>query len=163
MTDHPHFQPEPRSVEIVAFPNVQLLDVAGPLQAFATANDLAWLAGRPRPYRLRVVSRGEGLVTSSAGLTLGAEALPDRLAPLDTLIVAGGYGVDAACRDEALVAWLKARAGAARRLCSVCSGALLLAEAGLLAGRRVATHWGRCAELARRRPDLKVEPDPIFI
>ena len=164
MTDNHHFPPHPpRIAELVAFPNAQLLDIAGPLQAFATANDLARLARAPQPYALQVVGSEQGFIKSSSGLTLGVAPLPAPGAPLDTLIVAGGYGVDAACRDEALVAWLKARAAHARRLCSVCSGALLLAAAGLLAGRRAATHWGRCAELARKHPDVKVEPDPIFV
>jgi transcriptional regulator GlxA family with amidase domain len=164
MTESPRFPPNSaRLIEAVAFPNMQLLDVAGPLQAFATANDLAWLARRPRPYALQVVAREPGQVASSSGLTLGARPLPAPDAPLDTLIVAGGYGVDPACRDETLVDWLKARAARARRLCSVCSGALLLAEAGLLAGRRVATHWGRCADLSGKHPDITVEPDPIFV
>jgi transcriptional regulator GlxA family with amidase domain len=164
MTESPRFPPNSaRPIEVVAFPNVQLLDIAGPLQAFATANDLAWLAKRPRPYALQVVARQSGQIASSSGLTLGAAPLSAPEAPLDTLIVAGGYGVDAACRDDALVAWLKARAADARRLCSVCSGALLLAEAGLLAGKRAATHWGRCAELSRKHPDVTVEADPIFV
>jgi transcriptional regulator GlxA family with amidase domain len=163
MTNDPLFPPNPKAVEFLAFDNLQLLDVAGPLQVFATANDLARLARRPKPYVLQVVAREGGLVASSAGLTLGAAPLPAAEAPLDTLIVAGGYGVDAACEDEALLGWLRARAPHARRLCSVCSGALILAAAGLLAGRRAATHWGRCEELRRKYPDVKVENDPIYI
>jgi transcriptional regulator GlxA family with amidase domain len=164
MTDNPRFPPNPgRAIEIVAFANVQLLDVAGPLQVFATANDLAGRAGRPRPYALSVVAREAGPVASSTGLTLGAAALPAPAAPLDTLIVAGGYGVNDACADPTLIAWLKARAPQARRLCSVCSGALMLAAAGHLAGRRATTHWGWCAELQRKHPDVKVEIDPIFV
>jgi transcriptional regulator GlxA family with amidase domain len=163
MTDAPPFLPSRRLIEFLAFDNLQLLDVAGPLQAFATANDLARLARQPIPYALHVVAGDGGLVRSSAGLTLGASPLPAPDGPLDTLIVAGGYGVDAACKDEALVAWLKIRAARARRLCSVCSGALLLAAAGLLAGRRAATHWSRCDQLRRRHQDVRVENDPIYV
>ena len=159
----PPFPPSSaRAIEFVAFDNMQLLDVAGPLQVFATANDLAWLARRPKPYLLNVVAHAPGLTKSSSGLRIDAAALPTE-SSLDTLIVAGGYGVDAACKDERLVAWLRERSQAARRVCSVCSGALLLAAAGLLSGRRATTHWGRCAELARKHPDVVVEADPIYV
>ena len=153
----------PRSalrIEILAYPSVQLLDVAGPLQVFATANDIA--AGPP-PYDPVVVAREPQGVTSSAGLTLKTAGLSDPAMTTDTLIVAGGYGVNAATADGGLVDWLREKSKAARRTASVCSGAFLLAEAGLLDGRRVVTHWQRCAELARRHPAVRVEPDPIFI
>ena len=164
MTDAHHFRPNtPRAVEFVAFENVQALDVAGPLQVFATANDLAGLERRARPYSLSLVAGRSGLVASSSGLKFHAEPLPATDAPLDTLIVAGGYGVDRACQDRNLIEWLKLRAATARRLCSVCSGALILAQAGLLAGRRAATHWSRCAELERKHPEVMVESDPIFL
>ncbi len=141
----------------------QLLDVAGPLQVFATANDLAAQRRSPAPYALDVVAREAPSVTTSAGLGLLVAPLPPAQGAVDTLIVAGGFGVNAACDDEALLGWLRERAAQTRRLASVCSGALLLAAAGLLAGRRATTHWTRCAELARRHPDLIVEGDPIFI
>lgn len=161
MTKHPRFLPDtPRIIEILAYPEAQLLDVAGPLQVFATANDLA-PAGSPPPYRLRVVAPGGDLRTSS-GLGLAAEALPGPGIPVDTLIVAGGRGVGPACTGE-LPAWIAARAPAARRVASVCTGAFLLGAAGLLDGRRVATHWTRCDALARIYPGARVEPDPIFI
>ena len=168
MTDAPQIPPKSRPeaarrIEILAFPRVQLLDVAGPLQVFATANDLAWLRGAPPPYALAVVAAGGASVKSSSGLGLVVGPLPDPLGVVDTLIVAGGYGVDAAVADKALVEWLAERAPAPRRLASVCSGALLLAAAGLLDGRRATTHWGRCAELARSRPQVRVEDDPIFV
>jgi transcriptional regulator GlxA family with amidase domain len=166
MTKTPQFAPSapaPRRIEIVAFPGVQLLDVAGPLQAFAAANDGAAMRGAPAPYRLTVVARPGGPVASSSGLKLVAEPPPPPDAPVDTLIVAGGFGVDAAIEDAAFLAWLAARAEAPRRLVSVCSGALLLAAIGALDGRRAATHWGRCAELARRFPAVRVEDDPIFV
>jgi transcriptional regulator GlxA family with amidase domain len=164
MTDDHHFRPNaPRAVEFVAFENVQALDVAGPLQVFASANDLAGLERRAHPYSLSLVATRSGLVASSSGLKFNAEPLPATDAPLDTLIVAGGYGVDRACQDAKLIEWLKLRAATARRLCSVCSGALILAKAGLLAGRRAATHWTRCAELERKHPEVMVESDPIFL
>jgi transcriptional regulator GlxA family with amidase domain len=164
MTDNPHFTPKcPRRVEVLAFEMAQLLDVAGPLQVFATANDLAAQRRSPAPYALDVVALKPPSVRTSAGLGLVVAPLPPAHGAVDTLIVAGGFGVNAACEDEALLAWLRDRAPRARRLASVCSGALLLAAAGLLAGRRATTHWTRCAELARRHPDVIVESDPIFI
>ena len=141
----------------------QLLDIAGPLQVFATANDLARHRRQPLPYCLAVVAAKAPRIETSAGLGLAVDPLPSADSAVDTLIVAGGFGVNAAARDAALLAWLRARAGEARRLASVCSGALLLASAGLLAGRRATTHWTRCAELARAYPDVTVENDPIFI
>jgi transcriptional regulator GlxA family with amidase domain len=156
----------PRRIEILAFPDVQLLDVAGPLQAFGTACDLAGrraASGSQPPYQAVVVAAGPELVQSSAGLGLAAEPLPSPETPLDTLIVAGGRGVTAAARDPAILDWLRTRAGRSRRVASVCSGAFLLAAAGLLDGRRVATHWDHCEELQRLHPDLTVEPDPIYL
>src|SRR6185312_11348452 len=89
--------------------------------------------------------------------------LPRRRAPVDTLIIAGGPGVAAAAADPVLVDWLRRRIRAARRTASVCTGAFLLAATGALDGRRAATHWSYCAELARRFPAVRVEPDPIFV
>jgi transcriptional regulator GlxA family with amidase domain len=151
-----------RRIEILTFPGGQLLDVAGPLQVFATANDLAHLAGRPLPYETAVVAAEDRVVTS-ARLELGATPLPNPASPLHTLIVAGGYGINAACRDEALVAWVRQRTGAAQRVASVCSGAFLLASAGLLDSRRAVTHWGRCDEFRTMFPQVRLEPDPIYV
>jgi transcriptional regulator GlxA family with amidase domain len=103
------------------------------------------------------------LVTASAGVGLAAQELSRHRMSLDTLIVAGGFGVDAACENIALIRWIRARAAAARRIASVCSGAFLLAATGLLDGRRAVTHWRRCAEFARRFPAVHLEPDPIFV
>lgn len=160
---HPSVQAKmQRRIDVLAFENCQLLDVAGPLQVFATANDLARQAGRATPYAPVVVGQG-GPVASSSGLVLGAKALPDPAAPLDTLVIAGGWGVARACEDRQLVAWIRGRAATARRVASVCSGAFLLATAGLLDGRRAVTHWQHCAELARQFPKVRVEDDPIFV
>jgi transcriptional regulator GlxA family with amidase domain len=163
MPNTPHTPPiPPRRIEVLAFENVQLLDVAGPLQVFASANDLVQAQGAPPPYKA-VVLADRPSITTSAGLCLGTQELQAPDLPLDTLVVAGGLGVYAACNDAALVEWTKARAGAARRIAAVCSGAFLLASTGLLDGRRAVTHWERCAEFTRRFPAVHLEPDPIFV
>ena len=164
MPKSPRFPPNAvRVIEVLAFPSVQLLDVTGPLQVFATANDHVAAAGGTPPYAIRVVARGGQGVKASAGLALAAGPLPRIGAPLDTLMVAGGQGVEAAAADPKLVDWLRKRAGRARRVASVCTGAFLLAASGVLDGRRAATHWSVCAELARRFPAVRVEADPIFV
>ncbi len=151
-----------RAIDILVFEGVQLLDLAGPLQVFATANGLA--GGDAPLYATRVVAKGHtGAVTASAGLTSLTAPLPAADAPLHTLLVAGGPGIAAACDDADLVRWVARRAARAERAASVCTGAFLLATAGLLDGRRAVTHWSRCAEFARSFPAVRVEPDPIFI
>jgi transcriptional regulator GlxA family with amidase domain len=142
---------------------VQLLDVSGPLQVFASANDLVIEAGGRPAYDLRVVARSGTQVTASAGLKLSTAPLPLAGTPVDTLMVAGGPGVDAAAADPVIIEWLQARAKSARRTASVCTGAFLLAASGLLDGRRATTHWSYCAELGRRFPRVRVESDPIFV
>ena len=164
MPDSPHFPPNaPRVVTLLAFPSVQLLDVAGPLQVFATANETLARDGLPPAYAPRLVAAGGGEIATSSGLRLVAAPLPDAADPIDTLLVAGGPGVRAAAGDAALVAWVRARAGTTRRVASVCTGAFLLAAARVLDGRRVTTHWREAAELAQLCPAARVEPDPIFI
>jgi hypothetical protein len=96
-------------------------------------------------------------------LALLAQPLPPMESVPDTLLVAGGPGVDRAAADAVLINWLRDRAGRVRRVGSVCSGAFLLAEAGVLDGRRAVTHWSVCADLARRFPAVRVEADPIFV
>ncbi len=150
-------------VEILAFPAVQLLDVAGPLQVFATANDLAAARGQAPLYAMRVVSAHAPTVVASAGLGLCVAPLPRAETALDTLLVAGGPGVHAAAENPVVLNWLRRRATRARRVASVCTGAFLLAAAGLLNGRRAATHWRHCADLSRRYPAIRVESDPIYV
>ncbi|MDH7794582.1 transcriptional regulator GlxA family with amidase domain [Beijerinckia sp. GAS462] len=152
----------PRRIAILTFPDVQLLDVAGPLQAFASANDLAASGKRPLPYETMVLAQ-EQRVRTTAGLVLETMPLSARSAPFDTLMLAGGQGVNVASEDESLIRWIKSRARTTRRMASVCSGAFLLAAAGLLDGRRAVTHWRRCAEFARLYPEVKLDPDPIFV
>jgi transcriptional regulator GlxA family with amidase domain len=109
------------------------------------------------------VSQSGAQVTASAGLKLSTQSLPPGGAAVDTLMVAGGQGVEAAAADPVIIDWVRLRAKRARRIASVCTGAFLLAGAGLLDGRRAATHWSYCAELARRFPKVRVESDPIFV
>ena len=152
-----------RTVHILAFPNAQVLDVTGPLQVFASSNDLARQSGLALPYAVSVIAAQTEPVMTSAGLALVAEPRPAVDAPCDTLVIAGGWGVYNAADDPSLVAWVRDKARHTRRMTSVCTGAFLLAASGLLDGCRVATHWTRCEELAKRFPSLTVEANPIFI
>ncbi|MBT0625278.1 helix-turn-helix domain-containing protein [Pseudomonas fluorescens] len=152
-----------RTIHVLAFNNAQVLDVTGPLQVFATTNDLARQRGQPLPYAVSVVAAQAEPVMTSAGLALVAAPLPAADAPCDTLVIAGGWGVYGAAEDAALVDWVTQKARHTRRMTSVCTGAFLLAASGLLDGCRVATHWTRCEELARKFPSLTVEANPIFI
>lgn len=147
---------------MLAFPDVQLLDVAGPLQVFASANERAAEQGLARPYVVRVVAP-ENQISATAGLSFAAAPLPKGGASVDTLVVAGGQGVMRAAENRELVGWVRGHAEGARRVASVCTGAFLLGAAGLLNGRRAATHWEYCERLARRYPLVTVDPDPIFI
>lgn len=147
----------PRRVVFPIFPDVQLLDVAGPLQVLSTANRLTGQTD----YVTEVVSVAGGAVASSAGLALMTAPLPPIGPGLDTLIVPGGPGVDAAC--GAMGEWVRSAAASARRVASVCTGAFLLASCGLLTGRRATTHWSRVAELAAAYPDVAVEADAIHV
>ena len=150
----PHDAPVPRRIVIVAFPDVQALDVAGPAEVFAQAGG----------YDVRVAAPArEPLRTGSGYAILPDLALAEVDGPVDTLVVAGGEGTRAASADDLLVGWIAGAAPHARRVASVCTGAFLLARAGLLDGRRATTHWAWCDALARAFPAVTVEPDPIFV
>jgi transcriptional regulator GlxA family with amidase domain len=155
-----------RTVLMILFDQVQSLDVTGPLEVLAGAN--AWRASRgdPPAYDISTASLGARPVRTSSGLRL----IPDRdlreltnelTSKTGLLIVPGGEGSRHPAPE--LVSWLRQHAPQAERLVSVCTGAFLLAEAGLLTGRRVTTHWAYCAALAARYPDLTVDSDPIFV
>ena len=147
-----------RIVGILIFPDFQLLDAAGP----ATAFDVATRLTTPPAYRVRVLARVAGPVTSSSGVTLMAESFPDsRL--LDMLIVAGGRGTRDAVNCETTLGFLREAAAGVPRVASVCTGAFLLAATGLLDGRQATTHWRLAASLARNYPRVKVSPDRIFV
>ncbi|MCB1015064.1 MAG: AraC family transcriptional regulator [Acidimicrobiales bacterium] len=147
-----------RTVVLLAFDGVQPLDVTGPHEVFAGANEAL---GGP-VYDLSVAAPTRGGVRSPSGLVLGVDRDLRTVPPVDTLLVAGGQGVHAARRDEAVLAWVRATAAGARRVASVCTGAFLLASAGVLGEGPVTTHWAHADRLAREFPDLEVDADPVY-
>lgn len=152
--------PTQRRVVVVAFPDFQSLDVTGPTEAFSLADRAAGGGA----YEVELIAGDGGPIVSSSGLSVNPHrSLPACRGPIDTLIVAGGLGVRAAAADERLVPWLRVAARRSRRVCSVCTGAFLLARAGLLEGRRATTHWAACDALQRTYPTTEVQPDPIFV
>ncbi|MEV7867928.1 GlxA family transcriptional regulator [Streptomyces sp. NPDC088124] len=147
-----------RSVLVVLLDQVQSLDVTGPVEVFAAA---AAAVGDPSAYRIRTAALDAAPVRTSSGLTLVPDTTLAAAPDPDTLLVPGGPGTRNP--DPELVDWLRERAPGARRLVSVCTGALLLAAAGLLDGRRATTHWGATELLARNHPLVHVDPDPIYV
>jgi transcriptional regulator GlxA family with amidase domain len=144
------------------YPDVQVLDVTGPLEVFALANRLS--PGRVPRYEISVLAPEAGAVSTSSGLSLvAARSIRQAAGPVDTVVVAGGLGTRAAMGNQRLVSWIRRTALRARRVTSVCSGAFLLGEAGLLDGRRATTHWAVCDALQRRYRTARVERDPIFV
>jgi transcriptional regulator GlxA family with amidase domain len=146
----------PRQIVIVAYPGFELLDLAGPASAFANA-------GASR-YRVTVAARAAGHVASSAGVGVVAACdLAHAPRGIDTLLVVGGEGTRALLGDTAFVEGVRRLAARSARVASVCSGAFVLAAAGLLDGRRATTHWRWAEALARGFPRVRVEPDAIFV
>ena len=145
-----------RHIAFVIFPEFQIIDAAGPIGAFE-------IAGRHRPgaYALSVRAVKPGAVNSSSGATMGAAALGDPRA-IDTLVIVGGDGSRQAMVDAELIAFVGRAAAMSRRIASVCSGAYVLASAGLLDGRRATTHWSRAEDFARRFPAVRLEADRIW-
>jgi len=141
----------PRRIAVLIFPGFQLLDAAGPIAAFEAAGG----------YELRVVAAEAGAVRSSSGVSWLAEGMPRGAG--DTVMVAGGDGVDAAVQDGKLLRFLRRAPLRWTRVCSVCSGSLLLAAAGLLDGRTATTHWSRTAQFQRQFPQVHLQPERIFV
>ncbi len=155
-----------RTIAVLAFPGVQVLDVVGPLEVFGRA--ARWLVdeGRRRTpaYRAMVLGTRRGQLATSSGFAIVAErAMRAAPAAIDTLLVAGGQGVRTLLDDREIHAWLRDARRRVRRFGSVCTGALLLARAGILDGHRATTHWRSCAQLAAEHPRVRVEPDRIFV
>jgi transcriptional regulator GlxA family with amidase domain len=152
-----------RHIAFVAYEGVSLLDFSGPLEAFRIAADFV-LRGHRMTYECSVASSRGGRVKTADGVELHAKSvrsLGNR--PIDTLVVPGGFFLEDVTRDRALIRWIRKVAPRCRRVCSVCVGSFLLAAAGVLDGRRAATHWIHAASLARQHPKVTVEPDAIFV
>ncbi|BBY07045.1 GlxA family transcriptional regulator [Mycobacterium noviomagense] len=151
-----------RSVVILGFPGIQALDVVGPFEVFSAASTCLAANGRDG-YQPVLVSADGHPVATRTGLTFGTTALPDPQEPVDTVVLPGGRGVHAARQEPQLIAWIEAIANSARRIVSVCTGAFMAAQAGLLDGCTATTHWAYADQLQREFPTVTVDPEPIFV
>lgn len=157
----------PRTIAVLAYPGVQVLDVTGPLEVFARASHVAMRTSHEAtpPYRIEVLAPEAGMLRSASGIGLVADRAIARVGGgIDTLLVAGGAGgTERMMHDATVLAWLRRMAPRVRRLGSVCTGTFILAAAGLLDGRRVTTHWAACEIFRGMFPHVELDPDPIFV
>src|SRR5271169_4331643 len=168
-SSHPDHSSSPggtRRVAMLAFPGVQMLDVMGPLEVFSRTS--RWLKDHGKraddAYSLEILGPKKGVFRASSGLRLHADHKFDEVSRgIDTLMIAGGVGAERQLRNAPLLRWVRQQASWVRRIASVCTGAFLLGEAGLLKGRRATTHWNWCQRLASRYEDVRVEPDTIYV
>jgi len=144
-----------RKVVIAGPPPVQVLDVTGPLEVFSNAPGYEVQLGNP--------GSGTKLQTHRHIALSGATPIAEISGSIDTLIIAGGPGAESGVYDRKFVSWIAETGGRARRVASICTGAFLLAAAGLLDGKQVATHWNFCDRLAKEFPNLHVRPEPIYL
>ena len=150
-------------IGVLVFPDFQLLDAAGPISVFEIASRFAGAAASTELVSsIRVLAATPGPVRSSSGVEMVARGLKPSGA-IRTLIVAGGEGVRTAARCDKTLTFVKAMARRGVRVASVCSGAYIVAEAGLLDGRRATTHWRRTRHFLSAYPKVKLEPDRIFV
>lgn len=152
-----HHRGMPCRIAFVLFPGFQQLDLAGPMAVFEVAR-----LARPGSYAWRLVASAAPCVRSSAGVDWPVRPLP-RLHDVDLVMVIGGDGVDAACRDARLIAWLRRASRSGARITSICSGSLVLAAAGLLDHRTATTHWSRSRQFASDFPAVHLQPDRIYV
>jgi transcriptional regulator GlxA family with amidase domain len=160
-------QPRTRRVAFVAAPGTEILDLVGPLQVFARAAEMFGKQnpGSPPIYSVEVISTSaQRSLTTNCGLRITAhKTFREMHGKIDTLLIAGGSAIEQDEINADVVRWLRKIAGRIRRIGSVCTGAMLLARAGLLDGRRATTHWNWCHILIKRAPRADVDPNPIFI
>ncbi len=156
-----------RRIAQVIFQNAQVLDITGPMEVFAQANEILAFQDNGPAYEILLVADKKGPVSMSSGLKLLAdesfETIGNAPYPLDTLLIAGGDGVYQARFQRDLLDFINTQAKIVKRMVSICSGTFLLAKAGLLDGKQATTHWSVCQRLAKEHPEIKVVPDKIFI
>ena len=145
-------------IVFVVFPGFQQLDLAGPMAVFEVAR-----LAQPDSYTWRLGASAAGAVRSSAGIEWPVQPLPRLRGDVDLVMVIGGDGIDAACRDARLIGWLQRASQSGARMASICSGSLLLAAAGLLDHRTATTHWSRSRQFASDFPAVRLQPDRIFV
>lgn len=148
---------KPRTIGVLIFDDFQILDACGPIGAF----EMPMRGMKPPPYELSIIAPEPGPVRSSSGAVMMADPIP-RQPKYDTLIIAGGWGSRTAMLDPRVQALVHTAMKTSRRVCSVCSGAYILAQSGVLDQKRATTHWGRTPDFQRRYPDVKLEPDCIY-
>lgn len=153
--------PRKRTVAILIFDDVELLDFAGPFEVFSSVRNLT--GEHERLMDVFVVAESPGLVRCRNGLVVQPERTIDDCPPVDVLVIPGGAGVRAALGRNHLVEWVRTRAQDAELTVSVCTGSFLLAQAGLLSGRPATTHWERINEMRERFPDVEVVEDERWV
>jgi transcriptional regulator GlxA family with amidase domain len=150
-----------QTVGILLFDDVEVLDFAGPFEVFSRTRLVAGADSRrsedSAPFIVFTVARSREPITATGGLRVIPAHAWDEAPPIDILVVPGGFGTRGLLRDEPTLEWIRAAAGRASQVTSVCSGALLLARAGLLKGRRATTHWAACDLLASLDPTIQVQ------
>ena len=152
-------------VAMLGFPKAQILDITGPLEVFARTS--RWLRDHQNlrfdAYEIELVAPRAGQFETSGGLQLIAACAYTDMRAADTLLIAGGIGYEALMKDRELLDWIRRQASKVARIGSICTGAMILAAAGLLDGKRATTHWAYCDRLAKAAPESRVERDAIFV
>lgn len=152
----------PIPIYVLVFPNFLLLDATGPVQVFSSANDDARDAGLAPPYRIELIAQEAGSIASSSGVSVLASPIPRAGLKCASLIIAGGRVANLPA-DAKTLRWVARASAEVARCCAVCTGAFVLARAGLLDGRRAVTHWQETAQLQREHPDVLVQEDAIYV